>query len=289
MARRTLVVVLSAAVAASVLTMVPAQGSVAAASASGPVLINEVTNDSQHGFFELRNWGTEPVDLRGWRVYRCTEEGLRKNRSRPEIALSGVLAPGELYTVALAGAAVEAPQARHAPMLGQTGFGLFVESGTGERVDSIGVYPTEPWPTRSECTVGGNLPSTLAFARSESWQRIAATGDPNADFITAQATPGAQNSTAPVAEPRGGVLISEVTPAGPAGKADDFVELVNAGSEPVDLTGWELYRCTAQGRLSDDTLQAQLARDLQPGERFVAAGPGLHRSCGCPVPHEPRR
>ncbi len=272
-ARRALVLVLGAAVAASVLTVVPAQGSVAAASPSGPVLINEVTNDSEDGFFELRNWGTEPVDLRGWHVYRCTEEGLRKNSGHPEISLSGVLAPGELYTVALAGADIDQPQARHSPMLGQTGFGLFVESGRGERVDSIGVYPTQPWPTRSECTVGANLPSTLAFARSESWQRIGATGDPTADFITAQATPGAQNAGTPVAEPRGGMLISEVTPAGPAGKADDFVELVNAGNEPVDLAGWELYRCTTQGRLSSDTLQTRLRGVLQPGERFVAGGP----------------
>ncbi|WP_167046230.1 lamin tail domain-containing protein [Salinibacterium sp. ZJ454] len=275
MATRALVLVLSAAVAASALTVVPAQGSVAAASSSGPVLINEVSNDPEDGFFELRNWGTAPVDLHGWRVYRCTEEGLRSNSGHPEITLSGVLAPGELYTVALAGADLQRPQARFTPTLGQTGFGLFVESGTGDRVDSIGVYPTQPWPTRSECTIGANLPATLAFARAESWQRTGATGDPVADFITAAATPGDQNARTPVAEPRGGVLISEVAPAGPAGKADDFVELVNAGSEPVDLAGWELYRCTEQGQLSRDTLQTVLRGVLRPGDRFVAGGPGF--------------
>ena len=40
--------------------------------ATPTVLINELTNgdaDSDaDGFFELRNWGDEPVDLTGWEV-----------------------------------------------------------------------------------------------------------------------------------------------------------------------------------------------------------------------------
>ncbi|HWH96742.1 MAG TPA: lamin tail domain-containing protein, partial [Pseudolysinimonas sp.] len=47
--------------------------------------------------------------------------------------------------------------------------------------------------------------------------------------------------------------------------------------EADDLSGWQLYRCTATGRARPDTLQLTIPQGtvLEPGERWVAAGPGF--------------
>ena len=72
------------------------------------ILINELSNgdadSDSDSFFELRNWGTEPVDLTGWHVFRCSAQGLRSNWGRRESDLTGiVLAPGGIVTISRAG------------------------------------------------------------------------------------------------------------------------------------------------------------------------------------------
>ena len=63
--------------------------------ASNHVLINELANggpeSDSDGFFELRNWGDEAIDLTGWHVFRCSWQGLRSNVGRPETDLRGVI------------------------------------------------------------------------------------------------------------------------------------------------------------------------------------------------------
>lgn len=259
----------------------------------GLVVINELAaggpaSDSD-SFFELRNLGTEPADLSGWGVYRCSAQGLRANVGRAETDLDGaILAPGQIFTVARVGAHLDgAPVDRQFPQpFAALGFGLYLENAAGERVDSVGVFPNEPWPTTSECSNGANLPNSLAAALGESWQRVATTGDVTVDFQRASATPGAPNTGEAAAGPDAGrpaIRINEIAAAGPASRADDFVELLNVGTETIDLTGWQLFRCTVSGRLTSDTLQLVLpARTLvEPGalltianERFVAAEGG---------------
>lgn len=244
------------------------------------ILVNEVANGGPRSeadtFIELRNWGTETVDLTGWRVFRCQLQGLRANAGRTEGDLTGIrLAPGEIVTISRVGM----PGRLHVSSpLDATGFGVYLEDPEGAPVDLVGVYPREPFAVDSECTpVGGNLPNVLDFAAGESWQRVAATGDPARDWIAAPATVDAPNAARPPAASTAPVSISELSGMGPGGVDDDFVELRNDGSEPVALGGWELYRCTATGRVRPDTLQYRWPADalLAPGARLVVGGPGF--------------
>jgi len=251
------------------------------ASSVGTVLINEVANGGSHSesdsFFELRNWGTSAVDLSGWSVYRCSEQGLRSNLGRTEGELTGVvLQPGEIHTVSKVGMDGDAHITQPFSPLG---FGLYLATPKGDRADSVAVYPNKPWPTQSECGTAGNLPNRVAFAFDESWQRVAATGDPARDFVIAPMTLGAANTrgTTPA---QSGVLVDEFASSGPAATDDEFVELVNASTVPVDISGWELYRCDARGRLnsSDRVTTISAGTVLEPAQRYVLAGHGYPRS-----------
>ena len=249
-----------------------------AASADGLVLINELANGGSRSdsdtFFELRNWGASAVDLAGWQVFRCSAQGLRSNVGRPEGDLAGiVLEPGQIFTVSKIGMPGDAHMS--SPFM-TGGFGLYLENPADELVDAVGVYPNEPWPTQSECTLGANLPNSLAFALDESWQRVSATGDVTADFVKAPASLGAANASAAPAEARTGVVISEFAPSGPASTDDEFVELWNLGSTSVDIGDWQLYRCSATGRMRGSTLQATIpvGTILKPGAYYLLAADG---------------
>jgi len=255
---------------------VPAQ----AASRSGTVLINELVNggprSDSDSFVELRNWGDAAVDLTGWNLYRCSELGLRSKPGREEAQLAGVvLEPGQIFTISRIGMAGDAHISQPFAL---GGFGLYLESPGKVLADAVGVYPNSPWPTQSECSTSGvNLPNVLDFAVGESWQRVAASGDPNRDFVAAAATPGAPNARQETPHARASVVVSEFAPAGPSSENDEFVELRNTGSTAIDLGGWELYRCSATGRLRPDTLQVTIAEGtmLKPGGYWVAAGTGF--------------
>lgn len=244
------------------------------------VLLNELANGGPRSdadvFFELRNWGDEPVDLTGWEVYACNHKALRFNAGRTEGTLAGVvLEPGAIFTVSRVGMPGDAHVTSPYDL---TGFGLFLEAPDDTPVDLVGVYPDEPWPTQGECTPpGGNLSNTLDFARGESWQRVAATGDPARDWIIAPATLGAPNATRAERPADTGVVISELAGAGPDGSDDDFVELRNDGAETADIGGWEVYRCTASGRVRPGTLQVTIpdGTELEPGETWVAGSAGF--------------
>lgn len=248
--------------------------------ATPTVLLNEAANGGPRfdadSFFELRNWGDEAVDLTGWEVYRCTAKGLRSNVGRLEGDLTGiVLDPGEIVTVSRIGLA---GQEHISVGFDLSGFGLFLEAPDDTPVDMLGVYPNEPWPTQSECTPpGGNLPNVLDFAQGESWQRVAATGDPARDWIVAPATIDAPNATVAPRPSAAQVVVSELAGAGAGGSADDFVELRNDGDDAVDLGGWQVFRCSATGRVRPGQLQVTIAAGtrLEPGETWVAGAEGF--------------
>jgi len=253
---------------AALLVLVVAGGALIPATAAhagepSTILINELANggpgSSSDSFFELRNWGDEPVDLTGWHVFRCSVNGLRSNVGRPESDLTGVvLPPGGIYTVSKSGMPGDAHMTQP---YASGGFGLYLEGPDARRVDAVGVYPNEPWQTQSECTVGRNLPNSLDFAAGESWQRTSPT-----TFIAAPATIGTANATREAPRESTGVVISEV-----ASSAGDFVELTNTGSVAEDIGGWQLYRCTAAGRLTAGSLETTIPPGtvLKPGAFWV--------------------
>ena len=248
----------------------------------GRVVISEVAAGSSHSdadsFFELQNLDDHPVDLTGWQVFRCSAQGLRANYSRPESDLSGViLDPGEIAVVTRIGVDLGGAQSDgvFTQPYASTGFGLILADASGATADAIAVYPSEPWPTESECSERGNVPASLAFALDESWQRVRDTGDAAADFVRARATPGTPEPGRPSAR-SGLVVIDEIAAAGPTGSDDDLVELHNPGTETVDLSGWMLYRCTREGELSAATVQVAFPANssLVGGGRIVVSSQG---------------
>ena len=243
---------------------------------SGLVLINELSNggvgSDADTFFELRNWDDHAVDLSGWQVFRCSAQGLRSNVSRTEGDLTGiVLEPGAIVTVSRVGMAGDL---HTGSPYDTSGFGLYLEAPDDSLADRVGVYPNLPWPTQSECSGERNLPNSLNFARGESWQRV---GTGGTDFIAAPATLGRQNATAAPARASTTVIITEFAASGPNAVDDEFVELRNLGSEAVDVSGWQLSRCTATGRLRSDAHELTIAGGtiIDPGDYFVIGGRGF--------------
>lgn len=114
-----------------------------AVASKGTVTIDEVSpagvRGRASGFFELANPGDGPVDLTGYAVFRCDEEGLRTRPTDPEADLAGViLAAGERRAF---------PTGR----LAERGYGLIVIAPSGATADAVAVYTDDPAPTTSEC------------------------------------------------------------------------------------------------------------------------------------------
>ena len=65
-----------------------------------------------------------------------------------------------------------------------------------------------------------------------------AVSNPNPD-PTATAEPANQSD---------GVFFSELLPGVPGGNSHEFIELYNAGSEPVDLMGWSIFYLLGEGQ-----------------------------------------
>ncbi|UTT61708.1 lamin tail domain-containing protein [Microcella humidisoli] len=248
-----------------------------------PVIISEIApgwgDRPDASYVELRNVSSGPVDLTGWNLYRCSEEGLRSKRGAPDSEFSGVvLAPGQHYLIARAGerpAGATPDDVMSAPF-GAGGYGYVLEDPEQRVADSVAVYPTTPWMMRSECDPSGSLPDIVDSAAGESYQRLGATATDDGRFVIAPATPGSANRAGRLDAPStSGVVIAEVAPFGSGGSGDDLVELRNDGAEAVSLDGWALVRCTAAGERAMAAPQAQFdAGDvLAPGERLVVVGP----------------
>ncbi|MTV24515.1 hypothetical protein FTX61_03660 [Nitriliruptoraceae bacterium ZYF776] len=246
----------------------------------GPDLrINEFSSAGPGGssddFIELINLGDAPADLEGWALYRCAGTGSRSYD--PQVPPFGevTLAPGEIYVVAHEAATAEVTAVAdefYSVSLADGGSGVWLADPQERRVDSVGMYGPD---IDSECGIdGGDLPNVLDYGRSQTYQRVAATGDNATDWVAAARTPGAANATA--ADPgvqSGDVLITELTNGGAAGSSDNFVEISNRGAAPVDISGWALSRCTASGIRLPSTVQATVpaGTTLDAGASFVFA------------------
>ena len=72
------------------------------------------------------------------------------------------------------------------------------------------------------------------------------------------------------AQPGGQVVISEIANGGPGGYHDNFIEIANWGDEPVDVTGWQLFRCTGSGSVASGP-QNELDGTIGAGETWLFA------------------
>ena len=73
-----------------------------------------------------------------------------------------------------------------------------------------------------------------------------------------------------------GVVISEFRFRGPAGGNDEFVELANVGTAPVDISGWRLEGCA--GASGSPSLRTTVPSNvvLEPGEHFLFVNSGAY-------------
>lgn len=248
-----------------------------------PVIISEIApgwgDRPDASYIELRNVSPDPVDLTGWNLYRCSDEGLRAKRGAPDSEFSGVvLAPGDHYLIARAGerpAGASPDDVMSAPFA-PGGYGYVLEDPQQRVADSVAVFPTTPWMMRSECDPSGSLPDIVDTAAGESYQRFGATAIDAGRFVIAPATPGTANRVGPAAVPRpSGIVIAEVAPFGAGGSGDDLVELRNDGGRVVSLAGWTLVRCTAEGERWQGAPQVAFGDDdaIAPGDQLVIVGP----------------
>ncbi len=246
------------------------------------VLVSEMTNTGPEGngdiFFEIVNYGDEPQDMTGWSVYRCVGTGVRA--SVPQLSsdqLEGVvLEPGQRITAGrsgLAGPDIVAASDYFFDISFAAQYGLIIFDENNKVVDRVGSARHD---VESYCANGSPLPGSLSGIHGETWQRVDITGDAQNDFIAAPRTPGRVNATETVDHHVDStVRFTELTNGGPGGAGDNFVEITNLGDEPVDVSGWQMYRCVGTGRVYNDTHQFDMPdRALEPGEVFVAARSG---------------
>ena len=88
---------------------------------------------------------------------------------------------------------------------------------------------------------------------------------------------GVHPSPANAAPGHGSVLINELANGGSRSDSDSFFELRNWGNSAVDLTGWSVYRCSAQGLRSNvGRTEGELGGVvLEPGQIFTVSKVGL--------------
>lgn len=210
---------LTAATAASLtslsaFTLAPPAHAADPAGALGSVVINEVSSNGFAGgdFIELYNLGTTPIDLTG---YHLTDgKGLANDAADTDfsdIVLQGKIAPKShavLYTEGTAAL----PKS----------FGL----GSGDAAtllspDGATVIDSHSWTTHVTPSFARPADGTGAFA------------------ATTAPTPGGPNALTSTAEAQ--VSLNEYLSDGAGTSAEglhDYVEIHNAGSAPIDLSGW---------------------------------------------------
>ena len=66
-----------------------------------------------------------------------------------------------------------------------------------------------------------------------------------------------------------GVVISEFRFRGPAGGNDEFVELLNASTSPVNISGWKLQGCASASGTASDRVAIPAGVTLAAGQHFL--------------------
>src|SRR5699024_9293324 len=113
------------------------------------VQISEIAPNGPAGgsdeFFELGNYGDEPVDMSGWSAYRCYGTGQPGVGSNAQIAdLDAVIQPGETYLGVHAGAPaalLDIADGTYETGLNHTdGYGMYITDAEGQLVDAFAAY-----------------------------------------------------------------------------------------------------------------------------------------------------
>lgn len=254
------------------------------------VLVTEVANGGPEGaadnFMELTNLGDEEVNIGGWRFYRCAGTGRVHEQTLQLTLPDHTLAPGESFVAGRQnGFSGEADALYNTSFATDGGFGVVITDADRTIIDTVGVFSGVDSP----CTDGEALPNDLDFVEGESWQRTDTTGDNRADFDRGLRTPGEHGEELVSVQPEvlepSDVQIVELAAGGPAdlegSTSEGFVEIANRGEEEVDISDWEVYYCTADGRrIPTPQAQFEQGATLAPDEVFTLANPNPAEGLG---------
>lgn len=224
----------------------------------GDVLINELVSDSEEGegeWIELYNPTRHEIELSGWTL----EDG-----ARAMVMLSGRIGAQDLKRFLL----VDLP----AGFLRNSGDAVELRDARKFLIDSVTYGDWDDGDVLNNAPRAGD-PTSLARAGDG-----ANTYNNKSDFlVTTTPTKGESNRiTKESEEPsRGrytGVIISEILPNPASQKpSDEFIELYNKGSEPVNLEGWTL--ATSDGRTFVFYTKEAMSLVLASKTFFVAMRP----------------
>ena len=225
-------------------------------------------------FIELYNAGAVPISLAGWRLGDS-----RPPKDHFQFPANAVIEPGS-YVVLFGGGT---PSGFTMPVYiddGKIGNGL---TGKGEEVrliDDIGheidVVSHDDWPTKQSLV--RHPPDGDEWVPHKTVSTVKALFSPGSNHI--------------IPKPDYPLFISEVLadpPTGDAGDAnrdgvrdtyeDEFIELYNAGSEPISLAGWRLGDSTALKNFFQFPADAV----IEPGSYVVLFGGGTPSGFTVPV------
>ncbi|MEV7609795.1 lamin tail domain-containing protein [Microbacterium sp. NPDC089320] len=209
-----------------------------AAPAGGSIVINEV--DSQPAdWVEFYNAGDAPLDISGYEIRDNSDDHRWQFLPGTEIAAGEFLVVEE-GTIGLVGGV-------------ETAFRDPIGIGSADRIrlfDPAGALIDDTQPWNGHAAIDGDaIAATLARCP-----------DGAGAFVLAYATPGAANTCV-----MPDVVINEIESNG---DATDWVEIVNTGSAPVDLSGWTVMDGDPVGH-AGETTPLPAGTVLAPGAYFV--------------------
>jgi hypothetical protein len=243
--------------------------------AIGTLRINEVAwagtfASSSDEWIELFNPGSETIDLEGWRL----TDGGDIDRS-----LNGSLAPGDYFLLERTDDGTVSDVPADLTYRGS----LRNEGETLELLDPDGAMVDQANPDGGDWPAGDRdtRASMQRLGAEDVWQSYPGCGGNGLDAAggpiqgtprqanalgcllpTSTATPTPTPAALATPAPEGAVRINEVAWAGTrASSSDEWIELFNPGSEPIDLHGWHLT--------DGGDIDASLAGELPPGGYFL--------------------
>jgi len=206
--------------------------------AGGTIAINEV--DSQPAdWIEFHNAGDAPLDISGYEIRDNSDDHRWQFRPGTEIAAGEFLVVDEASIGLVDGV--------------ETAFRDPIGIGSADRIrlfDAAGVMVDDTLLWAGHAAVDGDVAAAT----------LARCPDGEGAFVLAYATPGAANSCV-----MPDVVINEIESDG---DATDWVEVVNTGSTPVDLSGWTVMDGDPVGHAAEAT-PLPTGTIIEPGGYFV--------------------
>jgi predicted extracellular nuclease len=302
--RRSAVILGSAlALATAVTALVPAAGFAGSTPPPvGKVVISEfrvagpdpdgsgTATGAANEFVELRNVSAAPVDISGYKLQGCSSGGGTPS-DRATVPASTTLAPGQAYLFtnsASGGYNGTVPgdttyTTGFSDFTATTASGIRIIDATGGVKDGVGSAGSGTGGATSQCREGAGLTSPGTNGQDQSFERKPTaegptrnsqdTNDNPADFDGPKAGAPENRSSTPVEpepENRTGLVISEFRFRGPAGGNDEFVEVRNTSTQPIDITNLGLEGCNSNGP-SGVRARVNGSFTLAPQESFLFA------------------